>query len=185
MTLAHSETGLMGALADLLVELEAEHHRSGWDERPATLYIVCRSHDTTLRIAPCELILAGAHPRDQLRAIAQVTTEHASEVRDTLPPGVPVAAALVTEAWGSDDPEAHVAVEERGARLADIVGSRECRWALAVCGKHRLSVNRLRGESPRYHRSSPEDLRGTIPEALAAVYRATRRVYANAPGGYS
>lgn len=90
-------------------------------------------------------------------------------------PFPPVSHILVMEMWTSQ-----LSPEERGGRmLADIPGSQEGRTALAVVGRNRLSLMRIRGQEPRLDRWTTADTpdAGHMIESLALFDKNAKRLY--------
>lgn len=146
-------TGVLGDVAEILAEIEAEHHEAGWDNTPPTLYRVQRSLDGKYGVTPHRLIhLAahGVHPRDELRILADLWESPTESVplRTTLGAERPVAHLLVMEMWMNVDFTSSAQRESDQRDLKDIPGSLEARFGLAVMGKHILSTRHVKGSEP-------------------------------------
>jgi len=139
-------------LAELLLDAERFHHERGWDNTPTTVYVVGPRALTGGRFGLNLTVLREA----------------------------PVAHLLVTEGWmRTFASRAHCDAEPR--RFADILDSRECRFAIAVTGDAVLRLQRVRGQAPEW---VDETVGGTLVASLRAVHQATCELYPSVRSGH-
>ncbi|MPZ66229.1 MAG: hypothetical protein GEU83_12170 [Pseudonocardiaceae bacterium] len=177
-----------------MAELEDVHHRAGWDNTGAVLYPVCRDGqvvDGVIAYSTQQVHLdqlPGSTPRESLHLLATLLSQpgHQPSLARCYS-SAPVAHILIHEAWmysSAIEVDDVTGLEEEiaGRRLADVPGSVEIRLAVAVLGRHRLVVRRVRGEEPMLlhaDKNSPVGIEfaGLLMEALIAVDRAAKRAY--------
>lgn len=179
-------------LGRLLLRIEADSHRGGWDA-PSRMFVVydarhavtdrtyrglMSSLGPTIRCGPyaaCQAVptsaMDGYASHAALRMALNLGTDHPAArmlVDHWRQPGF-LGFALMCETW-SRQMTAEERGEVRGRRLADIPGSYESRMVTSgdVSGAIRY-VCRIRGEAPKLH-PTEETFTGSIPQSL--VYAA-------------
>lgn len=145
----HSLTGVLGEVADLLIEEERRWQENGWDNNQPAWYRIERLPGGELGTLKCGLggmTHPDAQPRDDLYRLARVAEmPHWADSMKLMLPDPPVGHMLLMEAWVNYD---ELTEEQRGCSLADIPGSLEARNGLALVGKRTLMLHRERGQEP-------------------------------------
>lgn len=172
----HDLSELPGEVADLMIQLEEAHHARGWNSNPPTIYRVSRENER-LRHSSIRLGADGMHPRDDLRLLADITQTAAYMTGERLMfSSSAVAHMLIMESWVNLNFTSH---DERHADprdLADIPGSREARFCLAIVGDQALTLTRIRGDKPDIQECDTSGLTGEMAESLKMIHAASRRV---------
>lgn len=182
MTTAEELPGVVGDIARLLVTTEAEHHARGWGNNDPTVYRVDNLPAGGHLLSPIRLgVLVGAHPRDELRALAQMAGEssYQGQLRQ-LHPTEPIAHIFIGEGWVNYE----LSAEERrrdGRRIGDIPGSVEARFGLALVGRRTLGIRRNRTQPPVFEPEA-QDTAGGMWTSLREFHVATLRAYRVTPG---
>lgn len=137
-------------LTQLLCAIESRHHLRGWDSSPRTLYAVMRDPWTYDEISI---------QRQDLMTI-------------TAPP---LAHILITEGWWREF--ASQADHDAEKRLyADIPGSLECRFAVAVTSQETIRICRIRERQPEL--VDPDSPLGSgMVASLRAIHQATLNLF--------
>lgn len=164
-------SGVRGEVSQLLLELEAEHHRLGWDGY-AALYRVDSGPSGVFHQPAMWLNVEGRCPTELLEYVADYFESPAGKLAlRTVFDGPPVAQIFIAEAWSrpADDEW-----EKDARHLADIPGSIEMRFGVAVIGKHFMVVKREHGSDPTEVREGIDVPGG---DALRRIQAASTRAY--------
>jgi hypothetical protein len=176
--LGHQLPGVLGEVADVLIDAEQWHHEQGWDNTPPTLYGVCRSPEGKYEVVAARLgRFTDLGPADELALIATIAENlRLGDVLTTAYPHPPVAHMVTAEGWargqwvGTNDDE----LDDRP--LADIPGSVEMRFGVAVVGVRCVLLERTRGVEPRMITDEGAyEAQGALVDALSRVQAALAR----------
>lgn len=161
----------------MLIELEAAHDSIGWDNLPPTVYIVARDRD---ELVVCPVPLDHGHPRPLLVALAVGASkpENWPDLQH-LYPAPPLAHILIMETWSRWAPmdNGEEAAFRAGRALADIPGSIEGRYGIAMLGDCDIHLARDRGEAPRILSNDYTGPTTASDRFDGVMYRALRQLH--------
>ena len=172
----HDIAGLLGEVTDLMIRLEADHDSQGWDNNPPTIYRIARENNQ-LQPSRCRLGINGQHPRDHLQLLADMTQTSAYAMGERLTfPSSALAHLLIMESWVNDTFTSHTERHKDPRDLADIPGSREARFCLAIAGDQMVTLTRVRDDEPSLQVVEMSALSGGMCESLKEIHAASQRV---------
>jgi hypothetical protein len=165
-------------LTSVVEMLEEQHEERGWDNSPTTLYRVCSLSDTdpdVLEHLPEDLpedatvggfdvqssqlgVFTDLHPRQELAMLAATLDDPDTLTRESFQrlllatyPSPVITHILISEMWMNvitAENKAEFEKQRAGRMLADIPGTVEGRFAMAILADHMILLRRIRGKDP-------------------------------------
>lgn len=181
----HPYEGELGELAELLIDLEQDHHDDGWDSRLPTLYRVQLEdgEPPSWTVTPCRLgSLYGLHPRDELQGLANaVQVSDGAAMMEVIFDQPPAAHILIFEGWSWSYNSKEDRDKDAGKYFGDMEGSIESRSGFAVMGDNIICLTRKRGNEPEFfatgHNDDGEIEISGMTKALVDLHKAIARYW--------